>query len=57
VRILVVEDEHKLAQALASALQAEHYDVILASTGEEGFFRANAESFAAYNAGRVFAIR
>jgi two-component system, OmpR family, copper resistance phosphate regulon response regulator CusR len=45
VRILVVEDEQKLAQALGSALQAEHYSVILASTGEEGFFRANAESF------------
>jgi DNA-binding response OmpR family regulator len=40
VRILVVEDERKLAQALASALKAEHYEVVLAPTGEDGFFRA-----------------
>jgi DNA-binding response OmpR family regulator len=45
VRILLVEDERKLAEALASALQAEHYDVVIAATGEDGFFRANAESF------------
>jgi DNA-binding response OmpR family regulator len=45
VRILVVEDERKLAQVLTSALQAEHYDVVVAPTGEDGFFRANAESF------------
>lgn len=45
VRILVVEDERKLAQVLASALQAEHYDAVVAPTGEDGFFRANAESF------------
>jgi len=45
VRILVVEDERKLAQVLASALRAEHYDVVLAATGEDGFLRANAESF------------
>jgi DNA-binding response OmpR family regulator len=45
VRVLVVEDERKLAQILGSALQAEHYDVVVARTGEEGFFRANAELF------------
>jgi DNA-binding response OmpR family regulator len=45
VRILVVEDERKLAQILTSALQAEHYDVVTAPTGEDGFFRANAEVF------------
>jgi len=45
VRILVVEDERKLAQVLESALKAERYEVILAPTGEDGFFRANAESF------------
>jgi DNA-binding response OmpR family regulator len=42
---LVVEDERKLAQILASALQAEHYDVLVAPTGDEGFARANAEVF------------
>jgi two-component system copper resistance phosphate regulon response regulator CusR len=45
VRILLVEDERKLAQVLASALRAENYDVVLAPTGEDGFFRANAETF------------
>jgi len=45
VRILVVEDQRKIAQILASALQAEHYDVVVAPTGEDGFFRANAELF------------
>jgi CheY-like chemotaxis protein len=45
VRILVVEDERKLAQVLESALISEHYEVVVAPTGEDGFFRANAESF------------
>jgi DNA-binding response OmpR family regulator len=45
VRVLVVEDERKLAQVLAAALEGEHYDVSVARTGEEGFFRANAEIF------------
>ena len=45
VRVLVVEDERKLAQVLSSALQAEHYDVVVAATGEDGFYRANAEQF------------
>jgi two-component system, OmpR family, copper resistance phosphate regulon response regulator CusR len=45
VRVLVVEDERKLAQVLSSALQAEHYDVVVAVTGEDGFYRANAEPF------------
>ena len=41
----MVEDERKLAQVLSSALQAEHYDVVVAATGEDGFYRANAELF------------
>jgi len=45
VRVLVVEDERKLAQVLSSALRAEHYDVVIAATGEDGFYRANAEQF------------
>jgi len=45
VRVLVVEDERKLAQVLASALEAEHYDVVVAATGEDGFYRLNAETF------------
>ena len=45
VRVLVVEDERKLAQVVSAALQAEHYDVVVAATGEDGFYRANAELF------------
>jgi two-component system copper resistance phosphate regulon response regulator CusR len=45
VRILIVEDERKIARVLASALEADHFDVVVASTGEDGFFRANAEAF------------
>jgi DNA-binding response OmpR family regulator len=45
VRVLVVEDERKLAQVLASSLEADHYDVVVAATGEDGFFHANAETF------------
>jgi two-component system, OmpR family, copper resistance phosphate regulon response regulator CusR len=45
VRVLIVEDERKLAQVLSSALQTDHYDVVVAATGEDGFYRANAELF------------
>ncbi len=45
MRILVVEDENKVARALQEGLEAEHYSVTLAVTGEEGFFRVNAETF------------
>jgi two-component system, OmpR family, copper resistance phosphate regulon response regulator CusR len=45
MRVLVVEDERKLAQVLASALQAQHYEVVVAATGEDGFYQANAEVF------------
>lgn len=45
MRILVVEDETKVAQALKEGLEAEHYEVVIAKTGEEGFFYANAEVF------------
>jgi len=45
VRVLVVEDERKLAQVVSSALEGEHYDVVSAATGEDGFFRANAEVY------------
>jgi DNA-binding response OmpR family regulator len=45
VRVLVVEDERKLAHVISSSLEAEHYDVVVAATGEDGFYRANAELF------------
>jgi len=45
LRILVVEDDKKVARALREGLQAEHYDVRVAGTGEEGFFLVHHESF------------
>jgi len=45
VRVLIVEDERKVAKAPRDGLEAEHYDVRVASTGEEGFFLVNHESF------------
>jgi DNA-binding response OmpR family regulator len=45
VRILIVEDEKKVANALREGLEAEHYEVATAATGEEGFFLASQGSF------------
>jgi two-component system copper resistance phosphate regulon response regulator CusR len=45
VRILVVEDEQKVANALREGLQGEHYDVIVERTGEGAFFRMTTEQF------------
>lgn len=45
MRILVIEDEPKVARALEQGLQGEHYDVVVARRGEEGFFRLVAEAF------------
>jgi DNA-binding response OmpR family regulator len=45
MRVLVVEDEKKVARALREGLEAEHYDVHVASSGEEGFFLVNHEAF------------
>jgi two-component system, OmpR family, copper resistance phosphate regulon response regulator CusR len=45
MRILVVEDEQKLAKALKEGLEADDYSVDLAPTGEEAFFLVETESF------------
>jgi two-component system copper resistance phosphate regulon response regulator CusR len=45
MRVLVVEDEQKVANALREGLQGEHYDVIVERTGESAFFRITTESF------------
>ncbi len=45
MRILVIEDEKKIAKALREGLEAEHYEVSIADTGEEGFFLASQGSF------------
>jgi two-component system copper resistance phosphate regulon response regulator CusR len=45
VRILLVEDEIKVGDALKKGLQAEEYEVTWAQTGEEGFFHASSQLF------------
>ncbi len=45
MRILVVEDEPKVAQALREGLEDESYSVEVAHTGEDGFFLANSKQF------------
>jgi two-component system copper resistance phosphate regulon response regulator CusR len=45
MRILVVEDEVKVANALREGLEIERYEVAVESTGEGGFFRMTTESF------------
>ena len=44
-RILVVEDEGKVARALREGLERQGYEVVVAPNGEEGFFLVNAEEF------------
>lgn len=44
-RILVIEDEIKIVQALKQVLGEEGYAVTTAVTGEEGFFLASTEAF------------
>lgn len=44
-RILIVEDEPKVAQALREGLLSEGYEITLAITGEEAFFQASSEHF------------
>jgi DNA-binding response OmpR family regulator len=45
VKILVVEDEPKVAGALKEGLETEGYEIVLAQTGEEGFFHASSNAF------------
>ena len=45
MRILVVEDEQKVANALREGLEDERYDVVVERTGESAFFRLTTESF------------
>lgn len=45
MRILVIEDELKLAKALQEGLEAEQYSVEVSRTGEDGFYLVQTESF------------
>ena len=44
-RVLVVEDEPKVADALRDGLEAEHYEVVVEGTGEGAFLRTTTETF------------
>ncbi len=43
MRILIIEDEDKLAKALRKGLEADQFLVSVARTGEDGFFLASTE--------------
>ena len=45
MRVLVVEDEMKVANALREGLEGERFEAIVERTGEGAFFRVNTESF------------
>jgi DNA-binding response OmpR family regulator len=45
LKILVVEDEQKVAAALREGLEGERYETVVAHTGEDAFFRINTERF------------
>jgi two-component system, OmpR family, copper resistance phosphate regulon response regulator CusR len=45
MRILIVEDEEKMARALRTGLEGDEFSVSIAHTGEEGFFLASTEPF------------
>ena len=45
MRVLVVEDEQKVADALREGLEGEGYDVVVESTGEAGFHRLTTDRF------------
>jgi two-component system copper resistance phosphate regulon response regulator CusR len=44
-RVLVVEDEAKVAGALSEGLTGEGYEVAVATTGEDAFFLASEQTF------------
>jgi len=44
-RVLIVEDERKVAKAIKEGLEGNSYSVSVADTGEDGFFLAGSEHF------------
>jgi DNA-binding response OmpR family regulator len=45
MRILIIEDEEKMARALRTGLEGDRFSVRVAHTGEDGFFLASTEPF------------
>ena len=44
-RVLVIEDDGKIAQSLHAVFSREGYDITVANNGEDGFFRLTTERF------------
>ncbi len=45
MRLLIIEDDHKVAGALKAGLTTEGYEVVVSHTGEDGYFCATTEHF------------
>lgn len=45
MRLLIIEDDEKTARALHVGLEREGFNVVIARTGEEGFFELNTSAF------------
>lgn len=45
MRVLVVEDEHKIARALKKALEQDHYAVDVSHNGDDGYAMATTEPY------------
>ena len=45
MRLLVVEDEPKVAKSLREGLESEGYEVVVEGTGDAGFRRGRTERF------------
>lgn len=45
MRVLVIEDDPKVAGAVKAGLQGEGYEAVVSATGEDGYFRATTEPY------------
>lgn len=45
MRILIVEDEAKVASTIQEGLESQGYEAVVAESGEEGFYLVNAQIF------------
>jgi len=45
MRVLIIEDDPKVAGAVETGLRGEGYEVVLSPTGEDGYFRSTTEPF------------
>lgn len=45
MRVLVIEDDPKVAAAVKAGLHGEGYEAVVSATGEDGYFRATTEPF------------